>query len=332
MGVFSTLNNITDISPMKEYGEICGLTEAEIIKYFPEYLEETANKYKISPDELITKMRNYYNGFCFDISGKHRLYNSYSTLRLFFAQIFSDYWIESGGTSIISKYLKKQNLTVEQFRNFPVTEDFISSSVEIEKAPPESFLYQTGYLSLRRNDNDKLVLDFPNTEVLNAMSAMVSQNILEDSGESFNYCRRDLLEALESLDYKELISVLNRLLASIPYNDYTPAAIKSIKLMKYIFTTREWLYRSNILCFLHGCGVVVIPEMHTNLGCTGLVLSHRGKIWVIEIKVAYKGQSPKRKAKEAIRQIANKNYAKPYPDAFCIGLAIDDTVRQIKNW
>jgi len=34
-------------------------------------------------------------------------------------------------------------------------------------------------------------------------------------------------------------------------------------------------------------------------------------------------------AEKALRQIVDNHYAKPYPDAFCIGMAIDDSVRQI---
>jgi hypothetical protein len=37
----------------------------------------------------------------------------------------------------------------------------------------------------------------------------------------------------------------------------------------------------------------------------------------------------KKKAEEAYRQIIEKNYAKPYPEALCFGLGIDDGVRQI---
>jgi len=58
--------------------------------------------------------------------------------------------------------------------------------------------------------------------------------------------------------------------------------------------------------------------MHTNLGRADLV-------------IAYEGESPKKKAEEAYRQIIDKNYAKPYPDAVCIGLAIDDSLRQITD-
>ena len=40
-GVFSTLNTPLDISLSQKYAEICGYTEDEIIKYFPDYMEET---------------------------------------------------------------------------------------------------------------------------------------------------------------------------------------------------------------------------------------------------------------------------------------------------
>jgi hypothetical protein len=120
-------------------------------------------------------------------------------------------------------------------------------------------------------------------------------------------------------------------LASIPYDDFSSAARENILIKGYNFPVHEWLYRSTILAFLRGCGVLVFGEMHTNKGRSDLVLSHKGKIWVIEIKVAYNGESPKLKAEEAYRQIVDKNYAKPYPDAVCIGLAIDDSLRQITD-
>ncbi|MDR2563946.1 MAG: AAA family ATPase, partial [Prevotellaceae bacterium] len=41
LGVFSALNNPKDISLSKSYGEMCGLTEDEIVNYFSEHIEET---------------------------------------------------------------------------------------------------------------------------------------------------------------------------------------------------------------------------------------------------------------------------------------------------
>ena len=330
-GVFSTLNSPLDISLMPKYAEICGYTEDEIIRYFPDYIEETAKCMAITTDELIRQMRNYYNGFSFDDEAKARLYNPYSTLSFFAEKNFYNYWMDSGKSKVIADYLKNKNLNVEQFRNFPVSRDFAKSPGDVDTAPPEGFLYQSGYLTLRPGTSDAFALDYPNTEVLNAMSAIVAQNILQDRDENFSGCRQRILLALPTNDHELFKDAINSLLASIPYDDFAKAANQNILINRYKFPAQEWLYRSTILAFLRGCGVVVTAEMHTNLGRADLVVSHKGKTWVIEIKVAYEGESPAQKAEEALRQIIDKNYAAPYPDAVCVGMAIDDAVRQITN-
>jgi len=184
---------------------------------------------------------------------------------------------------------------------------------------------------LRPGIFDELSLDYPNVEVLNSMSALLAQNILQDAGESFTYCRPDFLIALATNDCDLIVSVLNRLLACIPYDDFSQAASKSILYNDYKFKPQEWLYRSTILAFLHGCGVVVFPEIHANLGRSDLMVAHKGKTYVIEFKVAYEGENPAKKAEEALKQINDRNYAKSYPDAICIGMAIDDSLRQITD-
>jgi hypothetical protein len=329
--VFSVLNTPLDISLSPKYAEICGLTEEEIINYFPDYLEETASAMQMSTEKLIDEMRRFYNGFSFDREANTMLYNPYSTLSFFEEKYFFNYWIDTGRSKVIADYLKNKKLTVEQFRNLPVSVDFVKSPGDVDKTLPEGFLHQCGYLTLRPGTTDELSLDYPNTEVLNSMSALLAQNVLQDTNDDFTYCRSDLLKGLMTIDYIKVIAVFNRLLASIPYDDFSAAARKSISDNDYQIKPQEWLYRSTILAFLRGCGVVVVAEMHTNLGRADLVLTHKGKTWVMEIKVAYKGEKPAQKAEEAIRQIVEKNYAKPYPDAICIGLAIDDTVRQITD-
>ena len=103
-------------------------------------------------------------------------------------------------------------------------------------------------------------------------------------------------------------------------------------LTDFKFPLQEWLYRTAILSLLHGCGVMVIAESHTNLGRADLIVSYCDVTWVIEIKVAYEGQSPAKKAEEALKQIEDNNYAKPYSNPLCVGLAIDDAVRQITDY
>ena len=328
-GVFSTLNTPLDISLSSKYAEICGYTEKEIIHYFPDYLEETACEMKISTEELIEKMRYYYNGFTFDINAETRLYNPYSTLSFFSEKVFCNYWIETGKPKFIAEYLKNRYLTVEQFRNFPVSIDFAKSPGDVDITPPEGFLYQSGYLTLRPGTIKDFSLDYPNTEVLNSMSALVAENMLKFKDESFSQCQTDLLTGLIKKNKEKVVAAFNRLLASIPYDDFSAAAKQSISNNDYDMKPQEWLFRSSILSFLQGCGVVVAAEMHTNKGRPDLVISYRGNVWIIEIKIVRDGENAETKAEEAYRQIIEKNYAAIYPNATSLGLAIDDEERQI---
>jgi hypothetical protein len=328
MGVFSTLNNLTDISMMPEYAGICGYTEKEIKDYFPDYLDETAKYMQITVDELMLQIRNYYNGFSFDRNVQESIYNPYSTLCFFKEKHFSNFWFDSGTPKFIADYMKNKKLTVEQFRNLQVSDDFARNPGNVDTTLPEGFLFQSGYLTLRPGITNAFSLDYPNTEVLNSMSNLLTQNIF---AENINNIQTNLLSALMYGDVKELITVFNILLASIPFDDFANAAKQSIKTNRYEFSTQEWLYRSNIFSFLRGCGITVFAEMHTNKGRPDIVIFHKGKTWVIEIKVAYKAQKPDEKAKEALQQIVKMNYAEPFPDAICVGLAIDDEKRLITD-
>jgi hypothetical protein len=331
-GVFSKLNTTTDISLMPEYAEICGLTKEELVQYFPDYLEDTAKQMKLTTEELIEKMQYYYNGFSFDYDAQTRLYNPFSTLSFFTKKRFLNYWVDTGRSKMIADYMKNRNLTVEQFRNFTIPEDFAENPGDMDSTPPHGFLYQSGYLTLRPGTSDELSLDYPNAEVLNSMSALVSQNRLHGKDEDFTRCRGDLLIALQSKDVHKVILVFNRLLASIPYDDFKKAAEQDISIKNYTFTVQEWNYRSNLISFLRGCGVVTFAEMHSNLGRSDIMLSHKGLIWIIELKVARKNDDPAKKADEAYRQIIDNNYAESYPEAIRLGLAIDYERRHITEW
>jgi len=328
VGVFSTLNNLNDLSLEKRFGTLLGYTEEELAENFREHLEAGSKELKISVDELVEKLRAYYNGFCFD--GIHRVYCPFSVLSFFREYNFLNYWMESANPRVIIEYMKDRRLTVDQFRGLQVSRNFAFSPGEIETAPPESFLYQTGYLTLRDGVSDDFSLDYPNTEVLNSMSQLVYNNMMQ-TGSDYVDLRSPLLQALADVDCERLIDTFNRLLASIPYEDYDNAAKQGLRLSKLKITAQEWLYRSTILAFLRGCGVLSFGEMHSNKGRSDLQIMHKGIPWVIEIKVARNDDSAA-KAQEAMKQINDNQYADPYKNAKKVGIAINDNTRQIGEW
>jgi len=329
-GIFSTLNNLYDLSLDKKFGTLLGYTEKELVDYFGEYIEIGAKELNMASNALIDKLRAYYNGFCFD--GIKTVYCPFSILNFFEKHDFLNYWMNSANPKIIADFMKGRNLTVEQFIGMSVPKDFASDPGEIETAPPESFLYQAGYLTLRKGAGDDFKLDYPNTEVLESMSRLVSTNIIERNGDSyFVDFRNPLINALTNGDGKLFIETVNRLLASIPYDDYAGAAKQGLSNSGLKIPAQEWLYRAVILAFLRGCGVLVFGEMHGNKGRSDLIASYAGDAYVIEIKVAYDGDCDA-KAAEALAQINANQYAAPYANAKKLGIAIDDATRQVGKW
>lgn len=161
------------------------------------------------------------------------------------------------------------------------------------------------------------------------MSQCQSPDLLSSKKESENHFRDDLFYALERETVEDLtenlVDVFNRLLASIPHNDFDAAARQNIKHRGYKMTAQEWLCRSCLLAFLRGCGVVVSGEVQTNKGRSDLVIEFEENYFVIEIKML------PNTAKQALQQIIDNNYAAAYPNAKIIGLAIDGDKRQITD-
>ncbi|MDR0909491.1 MAG: ATP-binding protein [Spirochaetaceae bacterium] len=332
MGMFSSMNNLTDISRMEVYSAIVGFTENEVKKYFAAYLKDAAKVYGTTMKDMTDRIRDYYDGFSFD--GKTYLYNPYS-MALFFMNPpypFFNYWIDSGSTKALTEYIRGKRVIIEELRGIPVDlNSLMAPSYEIDKVPPEYFFYQTGYLSLRKMKGvDGYDLDYPNKEVLNALSALLVESFTAEH-DIFNLDKR-FKYAFESGDMEGVVESFNALLRSIPYDDYTQAAQQSFRLRCFKFTPQEGLYRSILLSFLRGTGTLAFGELHNSNGREDLVVAATGKTLVIELKVAYEGEDPKAKLAEALAQFQSRDYGAEYPDAFRLALVVEDSERQITQW
>ena len=89
-GVFSGLNNLKDISLFEKYGDIVGYTQKELEDNFGDWIEKNSKEMSLSREELLNKIKRYYDGFSFD--GKVRVYNPFSVLNFFDEGRFRNYW------------------------------------------------------------------------------------------------------------------------------------------------------------------------------------------------------------------------------------------------
>ena len=293
-GVFSAMNNLMDISMTERFGDVVGYTQEELERDFAGWIDDAAGKMRLSRQEFLMQMKDYYDGFCFD--GATRLYNPFSILNFFFNSRFSNYWYESGSPSFIVAYMKRHDiLDPEAYRHLVVKESFASSQ-EIERARPESFLYQAGYLTIEKWEEQSLTLDYPNREVLDSIAGMYLEHVY--NVERYDSIGSDLWRALSEGDVARGVQLYNTALASIPYQD--------------LARRDESLYRSLFLMLLRGAGITAHGEVPTNRGRSDVLVLFPHRVVVLEFKLARSEGEIARLQTEGQRQIEEKGYTKPF--------------------
>jgi hypothetical protein len=92
-----------------DYGSICGYTQDELERYFPEYIEIVASSNNMGKDELLKEIRRWYNGYSWD--GKTTVYNPFSTLLFFRNREFNNYWFRTATPAFFDRYFEKAQST-----------------------------------------------------------------------------------------------------------------------------------------------------------------------------------------------------------------------------
>ena len=333
-GVFSGLNNLKDISMFEKYGDIVGYTQKELEDNFRDWIEKKSQEMSLSREELLKKIKRYYDGFSFD--GKVRVYNPFSVLNFFDEGRFRNYWYVSGLPSFLVKYFKKHGITnPDKFRHIEVESNFADEH-EIENSTCESFLYQAGYLTIEKweskGDKEILTLDYPNLEVLGSISSLYLKDIYHI--ENYLPLGNALWNAIKTLNdgnVEEIVDIFNCVLEKMPYIDFP----KKAKEDNFIFSNRmsgEAYYRSLFVVLLRGgAGVNSFQESYTKDGRVDIVVPFDDKIIIIEFKFANNSKEVDKKRVEGQEQV--KRYAESYKNEgkkiITVVLVADNEKRQV---
>ncbi|MDR1164513.1 MAG: ATP-binding protein [Deltaproteobacteria bacterium] len=353
MGVFSTLNNLEDISNDAEFAAFMGLTEEELESDFTLYVKDTAEGLKIEEAELLNRIRDYYDGFSFD--GETRVYNPFSTLLFFKKRKFNKYWVESGSNGLIRKFLKDKNLVLDDFSGLEVSADFASSPGEIGSTPPEGFLYQAGYLTLRKDSRGDYSLDYPNFEVRSALSALFLDNLYA----SETLARDAMIEMGKYLavgDVPNMVANIRRMYSGLTYLDHTDAVsqrqvmrilgavakvfgkkLKDILHLNqkenYLEATRQKLgesfYRATLQACLWGTEAYTRPEAHNNLVRIDLEVSYKDQVYIIELKTSQGASASMEAAHAGMARIRKRDYGGTHKNPILISMAVDLEIRNL---
>ena len=294
VGVFSAMNNLSDISMNRQYGNVVGYTQEELERDFSGWIDQTAEAMGTTRAALLERMKDYYDGFCFD--GVTRLYNPFSILRFFSEARFANYWYASASPTFIVEYMKRHAVQdPAEYEHLEVAPDFAESQ-EIERARPESFLYQAGYLTIERLEERALILDYPNQEVRDALGRMYLQYVYDIP--EYTPLGSKLWRALRAGDLAEAVRLYNTALAGLPYEDFKDPS--------------ESFYRSLFLMLLRGAGMTAQGEVHTHRGRSDVLVLFPDRVVVLEFKLARSAGEVARLRGEGEKQIEEKGYAKPY--------------------
>ena len=166
LSVFSSLNNLKDISMVKDYADICGISEKELHDNFDESVSELGEANNLTKDEGYLKLKEMYDGYHFS-QNSIGVYNPFSLLNAFSDREFQDYWFETGTPTLLVNVMKKTLFDVPTLSDkVVVSADDLSGMQDIINNPIPLF-YQTGYLTIKGYDKEfkEYTLGFPNDEV-----------------------------------------------------------------------------------------------------------------------------------------------------------------------
>ena len=291
-GVFSCLNNLKDISMMEKYSDIVGYTQQELEDNFGDWIETNSQKMSLNREELLEKIKKYYDGFSFD--GITRVYNPFSVLNFFDEGNFYNYWYDSATPSFLAKYLQSHKIKDQkEFIHKKVSINFTNSK-EIENTSVESFLYQAGYLTISEKKGNMIILDYPNEEVSISMTQLILDNFYKIT--DYMGLGYELWEATKNADIKKIVDIFNEALKPIPYDDYPNRG--------------EFWYRSLFMMLLYATRLLSFPEPHTFDGRPDIVIPYDDCIIILEFKFAENEKEVDKKRAEGQDQV--KRYADSY--------------------
>lgn len=314
VGVFSDLNNLTDLTMNAAFATALGLTETEIRHYLADHIRDFASKEGISEETFLEKMRKWYDGFCFAPEAEN-VYNPFSTLNLFYHQRFANYWFESGTPTFLIRLIHRQNYDVEQLHGLELGE-LAFSTYDLEHLAIVPLLFQTGYLTIRNYSPEKqrYQLDYPNYEVESAFLVyLLDAFSYSQQGFSEAYLEQ-ILDALQQNNLERFFVVLKVLFANIDYD---------------LHLDYEKYYQTIFYLIFMLLGLRITAEVKTNNGRIDAVVELDQQIYIFEFKL-------NRSAQIALDQIKNSIYYQKYmlrgKSITCVGANFDTETRMVDDW
>jgi len=290
VSVFSDLNNLIDLSMNRRYQSICGITKEEILKYFDEPVHELAEGYGMSYDAALARLKEDYDGYHFVNNGVD-VYNPFSLLNTFANCEFGRYWFETGTPSYLVEVMKQDNYPLPDLTQEQVTGDFLNSIDSMSKNPIP-LIYQSGYLTIKSYDPEFgfYTLGFPNKEVEEGFADYLLPfytNVKQ--GDTAFFIGNFILELRQG----RVDDFMRRMETMLADTDYKVVGDSELYFQNAFYLISRML------------GFYTEVERETSDGRMDMTVKTKDYVYIFEFKLDGS-------ADDALRQIDEKGYAKPF--------------------
>ena len=313
LSIFSELNNILNISMLKPYAAICGITQEEMQEQMTAYIERLAVSQEMSKEETLQKLKEKYDGYHFTWPSPD-IYNPFSLLNTFANRRFGSYWFETGTPTYLVELLKLHHYPIEELEHI-VTSQPVLDSIDTASTDPIPVIYQSGYLTIKGYNKmfENYTLGFPNREVEQGFFKFLLPNYASVSVSKSPYQIQCFVEEVMAGKVDDFFERLKTMFADIPYE---------------LARDREVHYQNILYIIFKLMGFYVQVEYHTSRGRIDLVLQTQDYVYIMEFKL-------NGSADEALAQIREKGYAAPFAKdsrtVYKIGVNFSDELRNIQE-
>ena len=313
VSVFSDLNNLTDITMDRRYAEICGFTEQEIHARLDAEVEKLAEAQGLTREACYAQLREYYDGYHFHPSAAG-VYNPYSLLNALDRREFGGYWFETGTPSFLVEAMRHANFRLDDMSQQRVTANLLGS-IDNFSNDPLPLLFQSGYLTISSYDPrfKKYTLRHPNREVAEGFTDYLVPYYAPAANRGSLYIENFIAD-VEGGQPEAFVGRLDMLFARGDYQIAGDAELYFQNVLYVIFTMM---------------GFYTEVERHTTDGRMDMVIQTPDYVYIFEFKLD-------KSADEALQQIEDKQYAKPFEHdsrkLYKIGINFSTQTRRMDGW
>ncbi|MBE5692140.1 MAG: hypothetical protein EGQ34_04475 [Sutterella sp.] len=310
MSSICELRQFEDLSLDPALSTLLGFTGEEVEEYFGRYLREAAEVRNVGKDELLEKLREYYEGYSFDLSAaesdsrtRRGVFSPWPLLNFFLypEQGFEHYWCETGGQpAVLKRFLADHDCGKPAQFDAPhvLSMDQLGEAGISEEREVEALLFQAGYLTIRKVRSDGFaVLGYPNREVALYMADLYADELLE--GRPIEGPADPLLsEIMATGNLDEVVRGFNQAVGAID-QDWHPIDDEA--------TCCTYL---QVLLM----GAEKLPKVgnHSTPDSICLEAEAGARRWVFEIKFTRKSSDAQKRLEEAAMQISARRYSMAY--------------------